>query len=132
MSFLADTNIVSELTRRSPHSRVMAWAKQVTNLYLSVITVEEIWFGLSWKPNLRVQTWLQGFIETECIILPVTEGIAKRAGELRGQLQATGTPRSQADMLIAATAHVHGLKLVTRNVADFGGCGLNVFDPFKV
>jgi predicted nucleic acid-binding protein len=62
--------------------------------------------------------------------LPITSDIARRAGELRGQLQANGQTRTQADMLIAATAQIHALTIITRNVRDFDGCGIGVLNPF--
>ena len=49
---------------------------------------------------------------------------------MRGQLQASGQTRTQADMLIAATAQIHALTIVTRNVRDFDGCGIGVLKPF--
>jgi toxin FitB len=73
--------------------------------------------------------WFEGFIENHCEVLPVTPVIAIR--QLRGQLQAMGQVRRQADMLIAATASVHALMVVTRNVNDFEGCGVSVFNPFS-
>ena len=65
-------------------------------------------------------------------ILPMTFDIARRAGDLRGQFQARGQTRTQADMLIAATAQIHALTVVTRNVRDFDGCGIGVLNPFAV
>jgi len=64
-------------------------------------------------------------------ILPVTRAIAERAGSMRGALQAEGSTRSPADMLIAATAQVHVLTLVTRNARDFRGCQIPLFNPFE-
>lgn len=128
--FLADTNVVSELVRKRPDSGVVQWARQVSRVVLSVATVEEVCFGLSWKPNPRVSLWFEDFFQTRCEILPVTDLIAKRSGEIRGQLQAQGQTRSMADMILAATAQEHRLTLVTRNVRDFEGCGVLLLNPF--
>ena len=128
--FLCDTNVVSELVRQRPNPGVVAWARLVSTLALSAITVEEISFGLAARPNPRLQAWFGDFVATSCEILPVDEDVARRSGELRGQLRSRGETRSQADMLIAATAHVHQMTLVTRNRRDFEGCGLSVLAPF--
>jgi len=64
-------------------------------------------------------------------LLPVTAEVARVAGELRGAFKARGVARTQADMLIAATARVNQMKLVTRNERDFAGCGITVVNPFK-
>jgi predicted nucleic acid-binding protein len=131
MSYLVDTNVLSELFRRTPNPGVEAWAGQVGRVRLSIVTLEEICYGLSWKPNPRVLARFEKIIEEHCDILPATEAIARRSGALRGQLQALGKTRSQADMLIAATAAVHGLTLVSRNIEDFEGCGISVLNPFS-
>ena len=70
------------------------------------------------------------FLSGHCTILPVTADIAKRCGQLRGTLQARGKTRSQADMLIAATAQMHQLTLVTHNARDFEDCGITFLNPF--
>lgn len=130
MTFLCDTNIISELARPQPNLGVSAWSAQVSSIFLSVITLEEIAYGLAAKPNTRVQNWFQGFLNTYCQILPITAEIAQHSGELRGCLRTQGKPRSQADMLIAATAHIHQLTLVTRNTRDFEDCRISLLDPF--
>ncbi|NJL88777.1 MAG: type II toxin-antitoxin system VapC family toxin [Coleofasciculaceae cyanobacterium SM2_1_6] len=130
MRFLFDTNILSELARPRPDSSVSDFALRLPQIALSVITVEEISYGLTAKPNLRIQKWFEMFVETNCFVLPVTAAIAKESGELRGKLQAQGKPRTQADMLIAATAKIHQLTLVTRNIKDFQDCDIVILDPF--
>ena len=128
---LVDTNVLAELCRRRPAPAVVRWAAGVVSPFaVSVVTVEEIRFGLSWKPNARLEPWFDRFFAERCEVLSASEPIARRAGALRGQLRAAGRTRTQADMLLAATAHVHQLPLATRNVRDFEGCGLALVNPF--
>jgi len=132
MDYLCDTNILSELTRPLPNSGVLAWASQVKVVALSAIVVEELAFGLAWRPNPRVRAWFDDFIAAHCQVLPVTDAVARRAGTLRGSLRTAGQTRTQADMLIAATAVEYGLTLVTRRTRDFEGCGVALLCPFSV
>jgi predicted nucleic acid-binding protein len=131
MSYLCDTNIISELARPKPNIGIVAWSESVTTITLSTITIEEIAFGLIAKPNPRIQAWFQNFLRTYCQVLPVTSEIAQLAGELRGGFRNKGITRSQADMLISATAKVHNLTLVTRNTRDFEDCGVSLLNPFR-
>jgi predicted nucleic acid-binding protein len=130
MAYLVDTNIISELCRLHPNVGVQAWAAEVRRLAVSVITVDEIFFGLAWRPNNRVLNWMEVFFQRH-EVLPIDQVIARRAGELRGQFAARGLVRSQADMLIGATAQVHQLTLVTRNIRDFEASGIGLLDPFR-
>ena len=75
--------------------------------------------------------WFTAFLAEYCEVLPVTEEIARVAGEMRGGFKARGIARVQADILIAATARVNRLKLATRNVRDFAGSGILVVNPFE-
>lgn len=131
ISMLCDTNIISELARPQPNKGVWTWASQHQSIQLSTITVDELYFGLAWKPNPRIHLWLESFLADHCTVLPVTTEIAQFSGEIRGNLQAQGQTRTQADMLIAATAVIHDLTLVTRNVRDFEACGVKVLNPFS-
>jgi predicted nucleic acid-binding protein len=119
MQILCDTNITRKLTRPTPNSRVLAWTQAVSRVITNVITLEEIAYGLSAKPNPRIQAWLEEFLITHCSILPITSEVAQIAGQLRGYLRTVGQPRTQADMLIAATAKHHQLTLATRHIRDF-------------
>lgn len=88
--FLLDTNIISELARAKPNPNVLNWAAKVSEISVSVITVEEIFYGLSWKPNSQIQEWFESFFESNCQIFLVTADIAKLSGELRGRFQSQG------------------------------------------
>lgn len=130
MNFLIDTNILSELAKPRPDRGVVAWATQQILFGVSAITIEEMVFGLTHKPKPRYQALLEEFLAAQCQVFPVTEPISRRAGELRGALSKRGITRTQSDMLIAATAQVHALTVVTRNSGDFAGCGIPVLNPF--
>ncbi len=126
---LVDTNVISELMRPRPAPGVLAWFGGLADAAVSVITVEEIGFGLVLRPNVRMEKAFDGFLRA-CVVWPVTEGIARRSATIRALLRAMGHVRHQADMLIAATAAEHGVVLATRNVRDFEGCGVRVVNPF--
>ncbi len=128
---LVDTNILGDLSRRAPNAGVLAWAARTRVVALSVVTVEEVTYGLGRRPAPRLRAWFDGFLAQSCEVLDVTTPIASLAGTLRGQFAARGQVRAQADMLIAATAAHHGLVLVTRNVRDFAGCGVSLLNPFS-
>jgi toxin FitB len=130
MTLLCDTNIISELARSQPNPGVLDWSTTVSSIALSVVSLEEILYGLTSKPNARIQVWFQSFLVDYCTVLPITSEIAQCSGDLRGHLRTQGKPRSQADMLIAATAQVHQITLVTRNIRDFEGCQISILNPF--
>ncbi|MEA5581290.1 type II toxin-antitoxin system VapC family toxin [Nodularia harveyana UHCC-0300] len=131
MSFLCDTNIISELVRPQPNPGVLIWVKNLSDINISVITVEEIFYGLTSKPNIKIQSWWENFMQNHCQMLPITAEIAKLCGQLRGQQRLSGKTVTQADMMIAATAQIHQLTLVTRNIRDFDSCGIPLFNPFS-
>ncbi len=129
--YLCDTNIVSELMRRSPNESVRSWSRQINEFTISVITVDELRFGLHRQKLIDRIEWLSGFIEDSCEVLSADYAVAVRAGQVRGELAAKGIVRSQSDMLIAATAWAHNLTLATRNTRDFEGTGIALFNPFE-
>jgi toxin FitB len=130
VSFLLDTNVISELARVAPNEAVMRWAAGLDVFAVSAITFDELVFGLTAKPNPRVQRWFESTVDNYCRVLDVTEAIARHAGALRGHHAKRGRVRAQPDMLIAATAAMHGLTLATRNERDFDGCGITLLNPF--
>lgn len=131
MNYLIDTNIVSELLRPAPNPGVLTWAAKQPTVGVSAVTVEESIYGLTRKANRRLLDGFEALIAEQCHIYSTTETIARCAGDLRGQFSLRGIVRSQADMLIAATAQVHQLTLVTRNIRDFEGCGIGLLNPFS-
>jgi predicted nucleic acid-binding protein len=136
--YLPDTNIPSEFSRDRPEPRVVRWlkAQPVTTLFLSAVTIGEIRKGLIVLPQGRRRTELETWFHTELLtwfrdrILPVIQSIADRWGVLEGQCQLKGTPLNTADGMIAATALEHDLRVVTRNVKDFAGLGVEIFNPW--
>jgi len=130
MNYLVDTNIISELARPRPNPGVLHWLSTVQRIRISVITLEELYYGLSWKPNPRIEAWLTEFLTEACDILDISAPTARLAGRLRGNIQSRGRTLSQADMLIAASALEHSLILVTANSKDFVETGAALLNPF--
>ena len=128
---LLDTNVLSELILRpQPNPGVLRWAASLEKENVSTVALEELLYGLYQRPNAMIWNLAQDFFKKTCAILPVTEEIARRSAHLRADFQNRGQTRTQADMLIASTADVHGLTLVTRNQRDFEGCGISILNPF--
>jgi len=138
--YLLDTNVPSEFSRDRPEPRVVQWlkAQPVTTLFLSAVTIGEIRKGLVVLPQSRRRSDLEMWFQTDLLvwfrnrILPVTHAVADRWGVLDGQCQLGGTPLNTADGMIAATAIEHSLTLVTRNVKDFAGLGVVIFNPWEM
>ena len=130
--YLADTNVVSELVKKSPSALVMQWLQSIELLTISAVTIEEAHFGFAWQPNARKVNLFNAVVQNLHAVYPINEAIAQRAGVLRGQFQAQGLIRAAPDILIAATAQEYQLIIATRNVRDFVGCGVQVLNPFEV
>lgn len=128
--YLCDTNIISELMRPKPHPGVQAWLLQQERIALSVITLEELHFGLRLKDLRKKREWLDRFIAACAQVLPIDPAIALRAGQMRAEQALRGQTRTQADLLIAATAVTHNCILATRNTRDFEGTNVPLFNPF--
>jgi toxin FitB len=135
MAFLLDTNVVSELRKRTPNRQVLAWhqAHATADVYLSVLVLGEIRQGIE---RLRdrderraeaLERWLDRLaVAYRDRVLPVTADIAVMWGRLNG----TPQPPPVVDGLIAATAIVHRLILVTRHSAEVARTGVQVVNPF--
>jgi len=135
MSYLLDTNIVSETIKTNPNKSVIAWLDQLPGeaLFISVLTLGEIRKGieaLSYKKRReKLRLWLEHELPSwfEGRVLPVDLAVADRWGRL---LAEAGRPLPTIDSLLAATALHYELRLVTRNARDFDYPGLEVINPF--
>jgi toxin FitB len=138
--YLVDTNIPSELTREKPDARVAAFLKNANkdSMFLSVMTIGEICKGIATLPVSQRRAELQGWLDIDVRswfagrILPVTEAVAERWGHLAAAAKRHGLTLAVVDGVIAATALHHGLTLVTRNVKDFAGLGIDVANPWEM
>lgn len=138
--FILDTNVVSELRKvrlGRADAQVARWAERAdtASMYLSVITVQELEIGvlLAQRRDPAQGALLRAWLDQQVLpafaqrILPVDTAVARRSAMLH-----VPDPRPVRDGLIAATALVHGMTVVTRNVADFEPCGVTVLNPWVV
>ncbi|MGD0546504.1 MAG: type II toxin-antitoxin system VapC family toxin [Terracidiphilus sp.] len=136
--YLLDTNIPSELMRPQPDVRVVAWLESADDdqLFFSVVSLGEVVKGVSLLASGRKRNDLEQWLETTlrpwfgARILSVDEVVARRWGVLTARLERKGRKLKVADGMIAATALVHDLSIVTSNVKDFAGTGANVINPW--
>jgi predicted nucleic acid-binding protein len=140
VSYLIDTNVASETVRPKPDREVLAWLDSVPDeaLHLSVLSLGEIRYGVeklkaSPKKRERLRVWLEQELPDwfEGRILPVDSVVGDRWGRLLAEQRAKGKPLPAVDSLLAATALVHGFRLVTRNRKDFDVEGLEVVSPWS-
>jgi predicted nucleic acid-binding protein len=135
VTYLLDTNVLSETRKRRPAAGVTGWitATPPDRLHVSVLTLGEIEQGIArirsradWQQAAAIERWLRD-VETgfEDRVLPVTLPVAVAWGR-----QQYEQPVPVIDALIAATARVHGMTVVTRNVKDFELAGVQVLNPF--
>jgi len=136
--FLLDTNVISELRRPKQADRnVVAWANTIpaASFFLSAISILEIELGalLIARKDAAQGAILRAWIDDQILprfdgrILAVDTAVAQRCARLH-----VPDPRAERDALIAATAMVHGLTVVTRNVTDFEPTGVALLNPWEL
>ena len=132
MSYLLDTCVLSEARRRSPPATAWLQAVDPLALFISVITIGEVAKGAAVRERTdpvaaaSLGRWLDGLRQSYADrILPIDDAVATAWGHLMAR-----RTLPVADGLIAATARVHNLTLVTRNVADFADTGVDVANPW--
>jgi toxin FitB len=139
MSFLIDTNVLSEILRARPDPTVLAWvASQPANgLFVSAVTQAEMLLGARLLPAGQRRQRLEQALEAMFLedfagrILPFDSGCTAHFAAVVAARRRAGTPISQFDGQIAAIALSRRVGLVTRNVADFAGCGLVLTNPWE-
>lgn len=132
--YLLDTNIVSELRRARPHGAVVAWLRDVPDedLHVAAVTIGEVQAGIEITRDqdagraAELEDWLEQVTQTYNI-LPMDA----RAFRFWAKLMHHQTDNLIEDAMIAATAGVHNLTVVTRNVRDFEALGVSVLNPFE-
>ena len=132
--YLLDTNVVSELRKPKPHGAVLAWFEALADeqLHLSAVTIGEIQVGIELTREqdeakaMEIHAWLE-LVAASYNVLPMDAA----AFRVWAKLMHRKSDTVYEDAMIAATARVHGLTVVTRNVADFKAFGVPLLNPFK-
>ncbi len=137
MAYLLDTCLLSEVWKASPNAGVMTWlaASAEDELFLSVLSLGEIKKGIGRLPEGRRKLKLARDYATlrsrfSPRILGVTEAVAERWGDLSAEVSRGGRTLHVVDGLLAATALVVGMTLVTRNTGDFAATPTSLLDPW--
>jgi toxin FitB len=138
LTYLLDTNVVSELRKigdGKADASVVAWVgrEDSASFFISAITILELERGIlgvqrrDARQGARLRTWLDNYVRPEFAgrILSIDDAVATRCAHLH-----IPDRRNEGDALIAATALIHGLTVVTRNVKDFEGTGAIIVDPW--
>jgi hypothetical protein len=138
VSFLLDTNVISEWIKPEPNAGVVAWLTEIDEdrVLISVISLAELRRGVDRMDQgarrKRLDAWLRHDLPVrfEGRILGIDTAVAEAWGAVVARQEARGRPIAPMDAFVAATAEVYGLTLVTRNVADFETSVEHVFDPW--
>jgi tRNA(fMet)-specific endonuclease VapC len=139
VSYLLDTNVISELVARQPNPRVVQWIDSLDpgSVYLSVITIGELRKGIEKLPTSKRKEALRDWLNDDLLhrfsgrILVLDIDVMLTWGELVGQLESKGKPLAAMDSLIAALALHHHCSLVTRNEDHFQATGVTVVNPWQ-
>ncbi len=139
MKYLLDTCLISELPKPVPNQKVIDRLKKIPSdsLFISVMTIGEMRKGLSKlqpsEKKERLTNWLDTLLKLyKKRILIVDLTVAEKWGELQGNTEKIGKPMSSVDSLLAATASVNNLTLVTRNESDFENGEIPIINPWNL
>lgn len=136
MRYLVDANVLSEPTKPAPHAGVVEWLrKNEREIAVDPIILGEVRFGILLLPRGKRRTLLERWFDAgvqRLVCIPWEAESGLRWAELLANLRASGRAMPIKDSLIAATALVHDLIVVTRNRADFEKARVEIVDPFTV
>jgi toxin FitB len=138
VSFLLDTNVLSEVQRPAPSKRVLGWLDAIDEdrVFISVASIAELRRGIALLDSGRRRTALAAWLANELParfaerILPIDGVVAECWGDLMALSRRSGVALSTMDGFFAATALANNLTLVTRNVKDFESFGVALFNPW--
>jgi predicted nucleic acid-binding protein len=138
VTFLLDTNVVSEWVKSHPDPNVVAWlaALDEDQVFISVVTLAELRYGIerlkTGSRRNRLSQWLRDDLPLrfDGRVLSIDHLIANVWGQVVARSEAAGRPIGAMDAFIAATAEAHGLTLVTRNVSDFEASIKAIINPW--
>ena len=139
MSYLLDTNLLSEWRKPRPNSGVLRWLRGVyeDELHISAASVAEIAFGVERLPSGKRRDEIGAWLQRDVIerfgerLIAFDHQIATGWGRVMAQCAAAGAPISSMDAIIAATALTRGHTLITRNIADFAASGASLHNPWS-
>jgi len=140
MKYLLDTCVISELVKKEPHPAVISWiaAGDESRMYLSVLTLGELIKGITKLPDGEKREKLQAWVSNDLALrfgrrlVEIDAEIARVWGTMLGEAERRGEKLPVIDSLIAVSASVHDLIVVTRNVQDMARCQANVFNPWEI
>ena len=139
MKYLLDTCVISELVKKDPHPAVIRWMDGCDEgrMYLSVLTLGELIKGITKLPDGEKRERLQSWVSNDLAlrfgqrIVEIDTEIAWAWGTLLCEAEKRGEKLPVVDSLIAVSASIHGLIVVTRNVQDMARCQAKVFNPWE-
>jgi len=138
VNYLLDTCVISEAIKAKPDRRVVGWLADSVEerLFLSVLTLGELEKGIAMLPASKKRDRIRRWVDEELCgrfrgrVLDIDGDVALQWGRLQGEAASRGRTLPVIDGLLAATALVHNLTVVTRNVSDLAVAGVQMLDPW--
>jgi predicted nucleic acid-binding protein len=134
LSYLIDTNVISETARPRPSPAVVSWLGRQAEVHLASVTLYELARGVrhvaAGRRQRFLEEWLAALLASSAVIEPFDEASALAAAAIEREARRRGRPVADRDLFILATAAAHDLGVATHDVDDFRGHGVPLYDPF--